>query len=197
MKVGIMGGTFDPIHIGHLLAAERAREEAGLDEVWFLPSYTPPHKPNPPVATPEQRFAMLERAIADHPHFRAEDMEMIREGTSYTVDTVDQLCRRHPNVRFCYIIGADMVQYLPHWVRIEEILKRISFVGLGRPGYSLDMKQLPDYIQQGVQLAPMPQLELSSTDIRQRRAAGKSIRYMVHENVYAYIKERGLYESRS
>ncbi len=195
MKVGIMGGTFDPIHIGHLLAAERAREEAGLDEVWFMPAYTPPHKPNPPKAAPEQRLEMLKLAIADHPHFRAEDMEMVREGTSYTVDTVDQLCRRHPNVRFCYIIGADMVQYLPHWVRIEDILQKISFIGLQRPGYSIDMSHLPDFIQRGVQVAPMPQIELSSTDIRKRCLSGRSVRYMVHEAVYAYIKERRLYES--
>ncbi|MDF2814309.1 MAG: nicotinate-nucleotide adenylyltransferase [Paenibacillus sp.] len=195
MKIGIMGGTFDPIHIGHLLAAERAREEAGLDEVWFMPAYTPPHKPNPPKAAPEQRLEMLKLAIADHPHFRAEDMEMVREGTSYTVDTVDQLCRRHPNVRFCYIIGADMVQYLPHWVRIEDILQKISFIGLQRPGYSIDMSHLPDFIHRGVQVAPMPQIELSSTDIRKRCLSGRSVRYMVHEAVYAYIKERRLYES--
>lgn len=193
MKVGIMGGTFDPIHIGHLLAAERAREEAGLDEVWFMPAFVPPHKLNPPKASPEQRLDMLKLSIAGNPYFRTEDIELRRQGTSYTVDTVDQLCRRHPNVRFCYIVGADMVQYLPHWVRIEEIMQRITFIGLQRPGYSLDMSQLPDYIQHGVELAYMPQMELSSTEIRERSRAGKSVRYMVHEAVYEYMKERNIY----
>ncbi|WP_127579756.1 nicotinate-nucleotide adenylyltransferase [Paenibacillus koleovorans] len=195
MNIGIMGGTFDPIHLGHLLAAERAREEAGLDEVWFMPSYTPPHKPNPPKASAEQRLAMLELAIAGHPQFRAEELEIRRQGTSYTVDTVDQLCRRYPNARFCYIVGADMVQYLPHWVRIEEIIKRISFIGLQRPGYSVDLSSLPAAIREAVTIVPMSQMELSSTDIRERCRSDKSIRYMVHEDVYAYIKERGLYEA--
>jgi nicotinate-nucleotide adenylyltransferase len=195
MKVGIMGGTFDPIHIGHLLAAERAREGAGLDEVWFMPSFVPPHKANPPKATPEQRLDMLKLSIAGHPQFRTEDIELRRQGTSYTIDTVEQLCRRHPNVRFCYIVGADMVQYLPHWLRIEEIMARISFIGLQRPGYSLDMSQIPSYVQEGVQIASMPQIELSSTDIRERSRTGKSVRYMVHEAVYAYMKEHGLYEA--
>jgi nicotinate-nucleotide adenylyltransferase len=88
-----------------------------------------------------------------------------------------------------------MVQYLPHWVRIEDILQKISFIGLQRPGYSIDMSHLPDFIQRGVQVAPMPQIELSSTDIRKRCLSGRSVRYMVHEAVYAYIKERRLYES--
>lgn len=195
MLVGIMGGTFDPVHLGHLLAAERALEEGGLDEVWFMPANVPPHKPNPPKATTEQRVDMLKLSIAGHPRFRLELIEIERQGISYTVDTVDQLRRRYPNVRFCYIVGADMVQYLPNWVRIEEIMRHISFIGLQRPGYSLDMSGLPPFIRQGVRLAVMPQIELSSTDIRERTRSGRSVRYMVHDAVYAFIKERRLYEA--
>ncbi|MDF2722971.1 MAG: nicotinate-nucleotide adenylyltransferase, partial [Paenibacillus sp.] len=150
MKVGIMGGTFDPIHQGHLLAAERAREEAGLDEVWFMPSNTPPHKPNAPKASVEQRLAMVEAAIADNRFFRAETIEIVRGGTSYTIDTIHQLKLLYPNIEFCYIIGADMVQYLPNWVRIDELARLVTFIGLGRPGYSSDTERLPASIRDSV-----------------------------------------------
>jgi nicotinate-nucleotide adenylyltransferase len=195
MKVGIMGGTFDPIHTGHLIAAECARESAGLDEVWFMPSYVPPHKPHAPKASPEQRLEMVRLSVSGNPFFRVEDLEIRRGGISYTADTVTILCDRYPDIRFSYIIGADMVQYLPHWNRIGDILRRISFIGLQRPGYSLDMDQLPETIRRGVTLAPMPAVEISSTEIRRRSAEGRSFRYLVPEPVYAYIKERGLYES--
>ncbi|PYI51897.1 nicotinate-nucleotide adenylyltransferase [Paenibacillus flagellatus] len=195
MKVGIMGGTFDPIHQGHLLAAERAREEAGLDEVWFMPSNTPPHKPNAPKATAEQRLAMVKAAIAGNPFFRAEEFEIVRGGTSYTVDTMRELKEREPEVAFHYIIGADMVQYLPNWARIEELVKMVTFVGLARPGYPSDVGLLPPSIRDSVLSASMPQVDVSSTMIRHLRAAGRSIRYLVPDPVLSYIEENRLYES--
>lgn len=195
MKVGIMGGTFDPIHHGHLLAAERAREEAGLDEVWFMPAYAPPHKPNAPKATAEQRLAMVGAAIAGNRFFRTEPMEIRRGGTSYTVDTVRELVGRCPGVDFYYIIGADMVQYLPNWVRIDELVRMIRFIGLARPGYSADAGVLPVSIRASVASASMPQVDISSTMIRDMRKAGRSIRYLVPDPVLAYIEENRLYES--
>ncbi|GAA3407606.1 nicotinate-nucleotide adenylyltransferase [Paenibacillus hodogayensis] len=195
MKVGIMGGTFDPIHQGHLLAAERAREEAGLDEVWFMPTNTPPHKPNAPKATAAQRLDMVKAAIARDPHFREETTEIRRGGTSYTVDTVRELKERHPDIDFYYIIGADMVQYLPNWTRIDELVKMITFVGLARPGYSADAGQLPAAIRASVLTVAMPQIGISSTAIRDMRRSGKSVRYLVPEPVFAYIEENRLYES--
>ncbi|PZE22908.1 nicotinate-nucleotide adenylyltransferase [Paenibacillus xerothermodurans] len=195
MKVGIMGGTFDPIHIGHLIAAQCAYEQAELGEVWFLPTNIPPHKPHAPIASPEQRWDMICRAVRHQPHFRPFDMELRKGGVSFTFDTVHDLREHHPSIHFCYIIGADMVEYLPKWYKIEELVHLISFVGLQRPGYVLDLEQLPEAIRAAVTLAPMPLIELSSTNIRQRKSEGRSIRHMVPDDVHAYIEVNGLYGS--
>ncbi|MEF3306092.1 nicotinate-nucleotide adenylyltransferase [Paenibacillus sp. GYB003] len=195
MRVGIMGGTFDPIHLGHLLAAERAREEAGLDEVWFMPAGTPPHKPNAPKANADERLAMVKAAIAGNRRFRAEETEIRRGGTSYTIDTVRELKLRHPDCDFFYIIGADMVQYLPNWMRIDELAALITFIGLARPGYSADTRGLPPAIRASVVSVTMPQVDISSTTIRNMRASGQSIKYLVPDAVLAYIEENRLYES--
>ncbi|MEI7026866.1 nicotinate-nucleotide adenylyltransferase [Paenibacillus sp. y28] len=195
MKVGIMGGTFDPIHTGHLLAAEWAREEAGLEEVWFMPAGVPPHKPNAPKASADERLALVQAAIAGHDSFRICGIELEREGPSYTADTMEELVQRHPGVQFSYIIGADMVQFLPHWNRIERLAELITFVGLQRPGYPLELEELPEAIGRRVQLVPFIGLELSSTEIRRRLASGRSVRYMVPEPVYTLIREKGLYGS--
>lgn len=195
MKVGIMGGTFDPIHQGHLLAAERAREEVGLDEVWFMPANTPPHKRNAPKASVEQRVEMVNAAIEHNRHFRVELMEIQRGGTSYTIDTVRELKRHYPDIAFYYIIGADMVQYLPNWAKIDELVKLITFIGLGRPGYTSDTGLLPASIRGSVVTASMPQVDISSTMIRNLRQAGRSVRYLVPEPVLSYIEVNRLYES--
>ena len=196
MRIGIMGGTFDPVHLGHLLAAERAREEAGLEQVWFLPSHTPPHKTEAPKTTAEQRWEMVVRAIAGNDRFRAEDMELRRGGVSYTIDTVLELRRRYPDHRFSYIVGADMVRFLPQWHRIDEIVRHVSFIGLVRPGYELNLNVLPETIRSCVTIADMPPVDISSTQIRAWRSAGKSVRYLVPESVYAYMEEKRLYGSQ-
>lgn len=195
MLTGIMGGTFDPIHTGHLLAAERAREEAGLDEVWFMPAGTPPHKPNAPKAPARHRLGMVEAAIAGNRYFRAEPIELHRDGPSYTVDTMKELKELYPDRDFYYIIGADMVQYLPHWVRINELAAMIRFIGLARPGYSADTGSLPAELRSSVISVPMPQVDISSTMIRDMRSRGRSVKYLVPDAVLAYIEENRLYES--
>lgn len=195
MKIGIMGGTFDPIHLGHLIAAESAREAVGLDEVWFMPTFIPPHKPNPPKASAEMRLAMVQLAVADHPAFRAVDYEIVRGGTSYTVDTVQMLNEKHPDISFYYLIGADMVMYLPKWVRIEEIIQGVSFIGLQRPGFEVELVQLPQNLADKVQIALMPQIDISSTVIRERIRLGQSTRYRVCEKVRDYMEANRLYES--
>lgn len=194
MRVGIMGGTFDPVHTGHLLAAELAREAAGLDEVWFMPSFVPPHKEKGPAATPEERLEMVRLAVEGHPHFRVTDIEIRKGGTSYTVETVELLNTEFPDVDFSYIIGADMVMYLPKWYRIEDIVSRISFIGLERPGYQLELEELPANVRNRVKLVPMLQMELSSTEVRQRRREGRTVRYMVPERVRHYMEGKRLYE---
>lgn len=193
MNIGIMGGTFDPIHIGHLIAAQCASEQAGLDEVWFMPTNVPPHKRQAPGATSEQRWEMVCRAVEGHPSFRPADLELKKGGVSYSIDTVKLLRQQHPGIHFAYIIGADMVQYLPNWYKAEELVRLVSFIGLRRPGYAMDMARLPVFVQQAVKLVEMPLIELSSTTIRERRRRNMSVRYMVPDRVNEYIEENGIY----
>jgi nicotinate-nucleotide adenylyltransferase len=195
MKIGIMGGTFDPIHLGHMIAAERAREAAGLDEVWFMPTYIPPHKQNQPVASAEMRLAMVKLAVAEHPNFRAVDYELARGGTSYSADTIQILRQLHPEFSFYYIIGADMVVYLPKWDRIAEIVKVVSFIGLQRPGFEVELKKMPEELAANVQMVAMPLIEISSTAIRERKRLHQSVRYQVCDNVRIYMEANRLYES--
>jgi nicotinate-nucleotide adenylyltransferase len=195
MKIGIMGGTFDPIHLGHMIAAESAREAVGLDEVWFMPTYIPPHKQNQPIASAEMRLAMVNLAVAEHPNFRAVDYELTLGGISYTANTVQFLRQLHPELSFYYIIGADMVMYLSKWDRIEEIVEVVSFIGLQRPGFELELKQLPEELAVKVQLAVMPLIEISSTAIRERKRLRQTVRYLVCDNVRIYMEANRLYES--
>ncbi|AYB45641.1 nicotinate-nucleotide adenylyltransferase [Paenibacillus lautus] len=192
MKVGIMGGTFDPIHIGHMLAAECARDAYDLEEVWFMPSHIPPHKEDAGV-TGLMRLEMTAEAVADHPSFRTLDWEVKRGGVSYTVDTVRELREAYPEHDFYFIIGADMVAYLPKWNRIGELAEMLTFIGLNRPGTKLSVDDLPDFLQKAVVTAEMPLIEISSTIIRSRAASGSSIRYMVPDRVYDYIVRSGIY----
>ncbi|MFF2908978.1 nicotinate-nucleotide adenylyltransferase [Paenibacillus sp. NPDC057934] len=196
MKIGIMGGTFDPPHIGHMLAAESARDTYGLDEVWFMPSHIPPHKHEAGVSG-EDRLAMVQEAVKDHPSFRTLDLEVLRGGVSYTIDTIRELQSEHPKSEFYFIIGADMVQYLPKWQSIDELVQRLTFIGVGRPGTPLDLEALPEHIAGRVTLADMPQVDISSTMLRQRAAEGRSIRYMVPDGVYEYVQRGGLYDIQS
>ncbi|MHA6531340.1 nicotinate-nucleotide adenylyltransferase [Paenibacillus sp. BAC0078] len=192
MRVGIMGGTFDPLHIGHMMAAETARESYALEEVWFMPSHIPPHK-HEAGATGAERLAMVQDAIRDHEAFGILDLEIARGGVSYTFETIAILQEKFPQHEFFFIIGADMVQYLPKWHGIEELVRRLTFIGVGRPGTPLDLAALPGFIAEKVLLADMPLVDISSTMLRARAAEGKSIRYMVPEAVYDYVQRSGLY----
>ncbi|NQX65324.1 nicotinate-nucleotide adenylyltransferase [Paenibacillus alba] len=195
MLVGIMGGTFDPIHTGHLIAAERARVEAGLDEVWLMPANVPPHKPNAPKASTQQRWEMVCLAAEGNPFFRPIDIEITKGGVSYSIHTIELLVQAYPDTEFAYIIGADMVQYLPQWHRIDDIVRHIRFIGLARPGYELDMDQIPAHIRSRVKLVPMPQVDISSTIIREERQRSGSVRYLVPEAVNRYLEVNRLYET--
>ncbi|GGF83860.1 nicotinate-nucleotide adenylyltransferase [Paenibacillus aceti] len=195
-KVGIMGGAFDPIHLGHLLAAEAAREQYALDEVWFMPSHIPPHKSKSGVSG-QERLEMVAAAVRSHPDFRTLDVELKRGGVSYTIDTIRELKQLHPDLEFYFIIGADMVNYLPKWEGIEELVTMLRFIGLQRPGSFLELDLLPSFIQDAVLLADMPLVDISSSLIRKRRASGHSVRYMVTEEVYEYIVRSDLYAVHS
>lgn len=191
-RVGILGGAFDPIHLGHLLAAEAAREQYRLEEVWFMPSHIPPHKHQAGVSG-EQRLEMVKEATRNHEAFKPLDIELRRGGVSYTVDTIREIKKLHPDFEFYFIIGADMVNYLPKWEGIEELTEMLNFIGLQRPGSFLELDALPSFIQESVSLAEMPLVDISSSLIRSRLSAGKSVRYMVPEQVYEYMARSGLY----
>jgi nicotinate-nucleotide adenylyltransferase len=195
MKIGIMGGTFDPIHLGHLIAADRAKESVGLDEVWFMPTYLPPHKSQAPLATADQRLEMVHLATSEYHDFQANDLEIKKGGLSYTVETVKVLHELHPNITFFWIIGADMIASLTKWHCIDELVEDVTFIGLKRPGFAYHFEDLPENILKKVKLVPMPLIDISSTEIRKRLMTGESNRFFVPHSVLSYIKENGLYES--
>lgn len=194
-RIGIMGGTFDPIHIGHLIAAETAYDQCGLDEVWFIPSFLPPLKNNEPGENSDLRFQMVLEAVHANPSFQANDMELRRGGMSYSIDTALELKRQYPSDTWCYIIGSDRINDLPQWHRIEELAAIVTFIGIEREGTPVDISSLPAFLQERLTLIAMPPIGISSTDIRSRVRSGHSIQYLVPESVHQFIKRRGLYES--
>jgi nicotinate-nucleotide adenylyltransferase len=189
-KIGIFGGTFDPPHCGHLLMANEVLHALGLSEIWFMPNRIPPHKQHELVTRSEDRLRMLELAIDGHPRFHIETIELEREGPSYTYDTVRQLLSLHPDDEFYFIIGADMVEYLPNWYKINELIKLVTFVGVKRPGFSMETAYPIIEVE-------APQFSVSSSFIRERVRNGQTIRYLVPEGVRLYIEEKKLYGATS
>ncbi|MEX2103898.1 MAG: nicotinate-nucleotide adenylyltransferase, partial [Bacilli bacterium] len=163
MKVGIFGGTFDPIHSGHLIAAELARSEVGLDEVWFMPSYHPPHKEQISIHSWDHRSKMVSLAIAGHPFFRLLPIEHEREGLSYTFDTIIALKNKYPTHHFYFILGTDMIVDLPNWYKTEELRQLVSFIGLKRPGYTIEVETVHDISLFPIQWISMIEVVISST----------------------------------
>jgi len=194
MRIGIFGGTFDPIHLGHLLLAEQALEAARLDEVWFIPAGEPPHKQGKTITMAEHRYRMVLLATEGHPRFRVSRIELDRKGPSYTVDTIETLTHMNPNDHFFLLVGADMVKDLPRWYKIKKILQFVHVIGLGRLG--IGREEVPVEISERLVWIPDAiETNISSTTIRERLAQGKSVRYLVPERVRQYIKENGLYGS--
>lgn len=189
MKVGLLGGTFDPPHLGHLALAQGVLETCELDEVWFMPSHRPPHKNGSDITENHHRVEMVQRAIEGNPNFKISLIEFERNGRSFTIDTIEILKANYPNIDFYFIIGGDMIEDLPNWHRIDELSKMISFIGVNRPGYN------PDKEQYEVSLIDVPQIDLSSSEIRKDLSFGKSGRYLLPESVRIFIEEKGLYES--
>lgn len=198
-RVGVYGGTFDPIHIGHLAIAEEARCALGLRQVLFIPAAHQPLKGTAPGALPEQRFAMTHLACADNSAFVPDDLELHRPPPSYTVDTLEQLQRRYGStVELWLVLGADAARTLPHWRRVADILAVAYVVIVGRPGYRLDQTALETALPALVgryALLDGPGLEISSSDIRRRLTTGRPVRYLLPEPVRLYIAEQGLYGS--
>lgn len=196
--IGIMGGTFDPIHTGHLLTAEFVRDAYGLEKVLFIPAAHSPFKLDKRVASAEDRLAMTELAVAGNPHFEASDIEMCREGVSYTSDTIALLAERFgPEVPLYFITGTDAINDLPDWHQPRELLASCHFIAARRQGTALDMAKLRGFFgslcDAHIHELATPELEISSTQIRGRIREGRSIRYMVPESVETYIRKEGLY----
>ncbi|RYL91554.1 nicotinate-nucleotide adenylyltransferase [Sporolactobacillus sp. THM7-4] len=190
-KIGLLGGTFDPPHFAHLLIAEEALERCGLDEIWFLPSYIPPHKQGKVAHTSaENRVEMVRLAIQDNDRFRLSMIEINRKGRSYTVDTLRELKEKYPHEQFFFILGADMVNDLPTWHNIDELCRLTSFIGFRRPGYHTDHPENANVIY-----IDMPQVDISSSYLRDRLKAGRTCRYFLPDAVRKYIEERRLYEN--
>lgn len=185
-QVGLFGGTFNPVHTGHLVMADQVGRQLGLDRVDFMPDANPPHVDKKTAIDAKYRVEMLAAAIKSNPLFDLELCEIRRGGVSYTYDTMVALTKEHPGTDYYFIIGADMVNYLPKWHRIDELMKLVRFVGVKRPGY-VPESQYP------ILWVDAPLLDITSTAIRDRVRHGESIRYLVPDAVAAYIEKEHLY----
>lgn len=189
-RIGLYGGTFNPVHTAHLMVADQVGHALRLNRVDFLPDAVPPHVDKKTAIDATDRVAMLRLAIQDNPLFGLELAEIQRGGVSYTYETVKQLKEAHPENDYYFIIGGDMVDYLPKWYRINDLLKIVNFVAVRRPG-AKNESQYP------VIWVDVPEVQISSSDIRQRVAQGESIHYLVPTRVEQYIKEHDLYHGRN
>lgn len=199
MKLGILGGTFDPPHNGHLLLADAAMHQLQLAQVVFMPAKQPPHKLDDAITPLEARVAMLERALRGRPAFVISMLEAERAGPSYTVDTLRELRHDLPTrTEIFFIMGMDSLQNLPTWHQPEEIVKLCKLAVLKRPGYFVDLdaldRQIPG-VKRAVVFVNAPELNVSASDIRARAARGESIREFVPAAVAEYIETHHLYRN--
>ena len=200
MRRGLLGGTFDPIHMGHLIVAETARSALRLDEVWFVPTGVPWMKRGQPISEGRHRLAMASFAVAPNPHFEVLSLELERPGETYTVDTLEAMSQwKGPGDELIFILGTDALRSLPRWRNPSRILELAMVAVVWRPGYDVpevrELEQaLPGASRRIVQVT-MPLIEISGVDIRQRAAHGLSIRYLVPDPVADYIKGQELYRA--
>lgn len=204
MRIGIFGGTFDPIHLAHLIIAEQSREQAQLDQVRFVPSFQPPHKADTRVTLFDRRVEMLRLALAGRTDFVVDLIEQERPGPSYTADTLAEMHSRFPNAQISLIVGSDCLPDLPGWYQPQRIVAQASLLVVARPSAEIWSRehlaealtlQEPEMLR--LQIIESPLISFASTDLRQRVAQGRSIRYLVPRAVEEYIREKGLYRDGS
>ena len=203
MRIGIFGGSFDPIHLGHLILAEQCLEFAKLDQVWFIPSATAPHKTDGATATDRQRMEMLEFALAGHSQFLISDVELKRGGVSYTVDTLLQIHEEKPDDELFLMIGGDSLQNFDTWRNPEKICQLATPLVVARPNSNpVDLKNLAPYADED-RMAEIQRyafesrmIDISSTEIRTRVETGQSIRFLIPRAVEKYIESKSLYQTK-
>ena len=196
MRIGVFGGTFDPIHLGHLVVAEDARIALELDKVLFIPAGQPWFKSYRQITEARHRLAMVRLAVEGNPSFDVTDIEIRRTGPSYTVDTLSELRGQYKDAEFIVILGVDALREIDRWHQPRKLFELASVVGMARPGATLDPSVLNAAIpgaSSRMRLLDSAQIDISGTDIRQRAAEGRSIRYRVPAAVERYICENGLY----
>lgn len=197
-KTGIMGGTFNPVHMGHLLLAENAREQAGLEQVIFMPSGQSYMKRDMHILKPEERMRLVELSIAGNPYFSVSDMEILRSGYTYTYETLEQLGRKNPCTEYYFITGADCLFSIEKWKHPERIFAGCTLLAAVRSGagyqeLEAQAAHLRHKFGARIILLETPRIDISSTDIRERIRKGRSIRYMVAEKAERYIYEKQLF----
>lgn len=199
-QIGIMGGTFDPIHNGHLLLGHQARKEYGLHEIWFMPSGQPPHKKDHPVTKAQFRWEMAELALKEQEGFRLSDFEIRRPGTTYTAQTLALLHEAYADTRFYFIIGADSLYEIEQWYRPDLVMAQAVLLVADRdyrqihPRMEKQIKFLEEKYGAEIYRLHCPEMHISSVEIRAMAAKGKSLRGFVPDAVQAYIEEKKLYD---
>lgn len=195
MRLAILGGTFDPVHYGHLRLAEEAREAANLERVLFVPASVSPFRTTEPLSTAESRVQMVRLAVQHNPHFEVSEIEVRRGGVSYTIDTVRAIRQQHPEAELFLILGADALQGFMDWREPHSIAQECRLLVGVRPHYDLQnaLEQLPEPIRQRVQLVSTTLMGISASDIRQRIRTGRTIRYLTPQDVIEYIQRYRLY----
>ncbi|MBU4532736.1 MAG: nicotinate-nucleotide adenylyltransferase [Firmicutes bacterium] len=198
-KLAVMGGTFDPVHYGHLVAAEGVRHEFQLEKVVFIPAGRPPHKTDQRISEAKHRLAMTTLAVASNPCIEVSDLEINRPGPSYTFDTVQEVYRRYRPEEVFFITGADAVLEILSWHRVQDLLNKCCVIAATRPGHDLNslkgrLEMLPAHLTARIVPLEVPALAISSSDIRRRVQNGKPIKYLLPEVVEEYINIHGLYQ---
>jgi len=188
-RIGILGGTFNPIHIGHLTIAQMVREQMKLDKVLFIPSNLPPHKSGKYVVSAKDRYHMVRLAIRGNPHFEISDFEINKKGKSYSIETVSYIRDLFGRgTKIFFIIGSDLLSTLHTWRRINEIERIVSFVAVHRPGFKGNRSKVK------VKLITIPGLQTSSSYVRQRITLGKTVKYLVPDDIIKFITDKKLYK---
>ncbi|KPL00943.1 MAG: hypothetical protein AMJ91_02475 [candidate division Zixibacteria bacterium SM23_73_3] len=190
-KIGILGGTFDPIHLGHLVLAEQVKEKLGLDQVIFIPCFSPPHKTRRKLSPAKDRYCMTKLALKDNPFFSVSDTELKRKGVSYTIDTLRQLKILFPDSEIYFLTGSDVLNEICTWKDPEKIFGLTKFVIATRPGF--DEFDSKNHFAKKSTIVRITGMDISSSQIRERVKKGRTIKYLVPDKVEEYIREKKLY----